>query len=133
MGESYFKSVDLSLSEAQSLFKLLDIEETGIIKKEQFVMGCLRIHGGAKAIDLITLMSEMRRMQRQWHTHAVFLEDAISNLLKMRLKSGNLVHPENRYLQKASKHANRKQEVLLDGSSNHMKLEAARHGCPEDA
>merc|ERR1712113_1207788 len=96
-------------------------------------MGCLRIHGGAKAIDLITLMSEMRRMQRQWHTHAVFLEDAISNLMKSRLRSGSLFRSENRCLQTASKHASKKQEILSDGGSHHVKPEAVRHGCPQDS
>jgi len=95
--ESYFKSVDLSLSEAQSLFKLLDIEETGIIKKEQFVMGCLRIHGPAKAMDLITLMSEMRRLQRQWHAHAMYVEEAVTLLLKWRAEAASLARGGTRH------------------------------------
>jgi hypothetical protein len=61
----YFQSVDLDPNEASSLFKLCDADGNGTVDPEEFVMGCLRLRGGAKAIDLATLMYENRR----WFRH----------------------------------------------------------------
>ncbi|CAE8589119.1 unnamed protein product [Polarella glacialis] len=77
MMEAYFKSLDLSLSEAHSLFTLLDIDDEGSIDAEDFVMSCLRIHGPAKAIDLTTLMCEVHMLHHQWLEHAIVVEAAL--------------------------------------------------------
>eukprot|EP00746_Dinoflagellata_sp_MGD_P141695 gnl/MRDRNA2_/MRDRNA2_74764_c0_seq4.p2 gnl/MRDRNA2_/MRDRNA2_74764_c0~~gnl/MRDRNA2_/MRDRNA2_74764_c0_seq4.p2 ORF type:complete len:124 (-),score=30.95 gnl/MRDRNA2_/MRDRNA2_74764_c0_seq4:68-439(-) len=59
--QAYFNSLDLDVSEAQGLFSLLDIEDTGSVEIDDFVMGCLRLKGQAKAIDLATLIYENKR------------------------------------------------------------------------
>jgi len=61
----YFKTVDLDVSEAQGLFRLLDADNNGTVEAEEFVMGCLRLRGWAKAVDLATLMYETRRWHRR--------------------------------------------------------------------
>lgn len=73
----YFKSIELDPSEAESLFKLLDPEGSGSINPDDFVMGCLRLHGTAKAIDLTTLMCEVRTLGRKLRQHAKFVEAAL--------------------------------------------------------
>lgn len=73
--EAYFKSLDLSVTEAESLFRLLDIDNEGSIEVEEFIAGCCRIHGPAKAIDLTTLMCQVMLLHRQWRSHAMLLED----------------------------------------------------------
>lgn len=60
----YFQSVDLDPAEAASLFKLCDSDQNGTVDPEEFVMGCLRLRGHAKAIDLATLMYENRKWFR---------------------------------------------------------------------
>jgi len=72
-----FQSIDLDPSEASSLFRLLDPDNTGHIDAEDFVMGCLRVHGTAKSIDLTTLMCEVRWMRRRWVEHAIKVEEFI--------------------------------------------------------
>jgi len=72
--QGYFRSVDLHPSEAEGLFRLLDPDETGVINAEDFVMGCLRLHGTAKAIDLTALMGEVRWLRRRWDAQAQLLE-----------------------------------------------------------
>merc|ERR1719247_1090860 len=57
----YFKSVDLDAGEAMSLFKLMDTDDDGLVEAEEFVLGCLRLKGNAKAIDLASLMYENQR------------------------------------------------------------------------
>jgi len=64
------------------LFKLLDVSDTGAIQVEDFVMGCLRLRGAAKAIDLATLMSETRRMHRHWRQQSVTLQNLMASFLQ---------------------------------------------------
>jgi len=61
----YFKSVDLDPCEAKGLFVLLDADQSGRVEAEEFIMGCLRLRGTAKAIDLATLMYENRRWYKR--------------------------------------------------------------------
>lgn len=65
---SLLKSVDLDVSEAKALFRLLDVHDVGSIQAEDFIAGCLRLRGPAKAIDLAALMSETRRTNRHLRT-----------------------------------------------------------------
>lgn len=53
----YFKEVDLDISESQCLFDLLDTNDNGEVTCEDFVIGCIRLRGPAKALDLATLYS----------------------------------------------------------------------------
>jgi len=48
-------------NEAMYLFNLLDINEIGLVLFEEFLSGCLRLHGAAKAVDVLTLMQEARK------------------------------------------------------------------------
>merc|ERR1711998_661788 len=89
--EAYFKSLDLSLSEAEGLFHLLDAEECGVINVEDFIAGCLRIHGTAKAIDLTVLMVEVQQLSRQWRSHALWIEDILSQNLNNITASCNKI------------------------------------------
>lgn len=77
---AYFKSVDLDVSEAKALFKLLDTGDTGAINVEEFINGCLRLRGTARAIDLATLMSQTTRMHRQWRVQMSHLQTIVSGL-----------------------------------------------------
>jgi hypothetical protein len=61
-----FKMLDIDNSEAKGLFTLLDTDMSGEIDAEEFVMGCLRLKGNAKAIDLATLMYFNKRMATWW-------------------------------------------------------------------
>jgi len=57
----YFKTIDVGIEEAQALFHLIDMDHSGSIDPEEFVNGCIRLHGPAKAIDLAALMSQFHR------------------------------------------------------------------------
>lgn len=61
-----FKLLDIDPSEAKGLFTLLDTDGSDEIDLEEFVMGCLRLQGTAKAIDLATLMYFNKRMATWW-------------------------------------------------------------------
>eukprot|EP00746_Dinoflagellata_sp_MGD_P040890 gnl/MRDRNA2_/MRDRNA2_198754_c0_seq1.p1 gnl/MRDRNA2_/MRDRNA2_198754_c0~~gnl/MRDRNA2_/MRDRNA2_198754_c0_seq1.p1 ORF type:complete len:231 (-),score=40.02 gnl/MRDRNA2_/MRDRNA2_198754_c0_seq1:262-897(-) len=60
--QAYFKTLDIDASEVYGLFKLLDLDGNGVVGVNDFVIGCMRLKGQAKAIDLATLMYENNRL-----------------------------------------------------------------------
>lgn len=78
--EHYFEAIDLDISEARGLFKLLDLDDSGSISVDEFVMGCLRLRGPAKAIDLATLMYDNRRILQRWRTSALKIERTLHSI-----------------------------------------------------
>jgi hypothetical protein len=76
----YLKSVDLDVSEAHGLFQLLDTDDTGVVDAEEFVMGCLRLRGVAKAVDLASLMYEERRWHRQIYTIMCSIDETVADV-----------------------------------------------------
>lgn len=75
-----FKAVDLDRSEARGLFELIDIENKGEISREDFIMGCLRLKGGAKALDLATLMYDNKRLANMLEEHMSVVETFINEV-----------------------------------------------------
>lgn len=65
-----FQSLDLSARDSWTLFKLLDEAGNGDINLSEFMEGCLRLRGPAKALDIACVMDESRRIKRK-----VFLAD----------------------------------------------------------
>jgi len=57
---AYFASIELSIDEAFSLFKLLDRDGEHELDIDAFVTGCLKLRGQAKSIDIAMMMYETR-------------------------------------------------------------------------
>jgi len=66
-----FQSINIDTSEAKGLFSLLDLDGTRQVSCHEFLTGCLRLRGPAKALDLQILLREVRqikdRMSQRWH------------------------------------------------------------------
>lgn len=54
----YFQSLGLDVWDAWSFFKMLDLDESGAVDMEEFLMGCLRVRGQAKAIDISKIIHD---------------------------------------------------------------------------
>lgn len=50
--QAYFEVMGLDVDDAWSFFKLLDLDDGGDVEIEEFLMGCLRLRGTARAIDV---------------------------------------------------------------------------------
>eukprot|EP00913_Durusdinium_trenchii_P020968 g19703.t1 len=62
----------LDVWDAWSFFKLLDLDQRGDIEIEKFLMGCLRLRGNAKAIDMCKLIHDqawLLKTQSNFHSH----------------------------------------------------------------
>jgi len=60
-----WRAINVQPTEAKYLFSLLDIEEAGEVSFQEFLCGCLRLHGASKSMDVLTVMQENRSMSRQ--------------------------------------------------------------------
>jgi len=61
-----WRSINVTPTEAEYLFSLLDIEEAGEVSFQEFLSGCLRLHGQSKSMDVLTVMQEARSSMRNW-------------------------------------------------------------------
>jgi len=61
---AYFTSLDLDVSNAHRLFRLLDTNNNDEVGVREFLDGCMRLKGEAKSIDVNMLVYEIRQMSR---------------------------------------------------------------------
>lgn len=55
---AYFNALGLEITDVQTLFMLLDRDQTGRINVEEFLLGCMRLKGEAKSLDMAKLLYE---------------------------------------------------------------------------
>merc|ERR1711937_184734 len=79
---AHLRAIGLEVNEALGLFKLLDVDETNEVSIQEFVVGCMRLKGGAKSIDLATLMYENKRTMERFKTFEDFCRDRFGRLFR---------------------------------------------------
>lgn len=62
--KDFFKAIELDITEARGLFKLLDVDESDEVPIDEFVTGCFRLKAANKSLDLASLMHENKRQMR---------------------------------------------------------------------
>jgi len=72
--QEYFKAIDVHPSEAKRVFRLLDMDDSGQIDATEFLDGCLRLRGPAKALDLAMLQHEVLWLCRRFHKFERWLD-----------------------------------------------------------
>ncbi|CAE7426706.1 CACNA1G [Symbiodinium natans] len=77
---AYFEVLGLDVWDAWSFFKLLDLESGGDVKIEEFLMGCLRLRGQARAIDVGKLIHDQTWLIRNQGKFQTFVEVEINKL-----------------------------------------------------
>jgi len=88
--KAFFGALEIEASEARGLFRLLDMDNSGTVDRDEFVRGCLRLKGNARGVDIATLMFENKRMYKKWRTFLVSFDEK----LKEMLESENIVHQD---------------------------------------
>jgi len=73
--QAYFQALELDVSDVRTFFQLLDLNGGDDIDAEEFVASCLRLRGGARGVDLATLMRDLSRMAKRMDD---FIEYSIS-------------------------------------------------------
>merc|ERR1712048_331333 len=88
---AYLKTLDVTVSDAQGVFKLLDVKGTGEVNIDEFVLSLMRFQGGARAVDVATLLYEGKRNEARWSAYMDYIEeqfDAVKR--KLHIDSGKL-------------------------------------------
>jgi len=62
--DDYIRAVGVSRAEATQLFQLLDQDDSGEVTIVEFVRGCLRLRGAAKAMDVAGAFHHMKKAIR---------------------------------------------------------------------
>merc|ERR1712039_717226 len=70
----YFEFLDVALSDAHALFRLIDADQSGTISSEEFFDSCMRLKGPAKSLDLQLLMHEVNGLGLQMRKHLRYVE-----------------------------------------------------------
>lgn len=61
----FFAALDIESSDVYTLFKLLDRGGDGVIDGHEFVEGCMKLRGGAKAIDVVATKWEVKCLRQR--------------------------------------------------------------------
>merc|ERR1740121_501202 len=88
---AHLASLGLEVDKAESLFRLLDVDDSNSIGLQEFVVGCVRLKGGAKSIDLITLMYENKRLLGQFRV----LIDALKGQMSIGAAQPEAIPPSS--------------------------------------
>lgn len=62
---AYLEAIGIDSTEAKGFFQLLDDDASGTVSIDEFVTGFLRLKGGAKAVDMVSLMYENRKISKK--------------------------------------------------------------------
>lgn len=58
----FFKTIDVDIQNARSLFDLLDVDETGALHFEEFMDGCLKIWSPSSGLDLRMIRRDLSKL-----------------------------------------------------------------------
>lgn len=61
---AFFATLELDISDAHELFLMLDSEDKGQVRIEDFIAGCLRIKGFAKSMDILHLQDDVLKVKK---------------------------------------------------------------------
>merc|ERR1711972_426814 len=78
--QAYFESLEIDVNDVWSFFKLLDKDGTKSVEAEEFLDGCVRLRGNAKALDVAKLMHDEKQMRRKLN---FFIQRTNANFDKM--------------------------------------------------
>ena len=60
---AFLNALELDMSDAVKVFQILASEKTGAIEESDFLLGCLRLRGGATAVDMVRMQMEQEWMR----------------------------------------------------------------------
>jgi hypothetical protein len=63
--KAFLAELELQVTDAWSLFKLLDSEGHGCVEISDFVDGCLKLKGPAKSVDIACLLHENKKLKKK--------------------------------------------------------------------
>eukprot|EP00415_Alexandrium_ostenfeldii_P004868 UN4868 len=84
MSTPYFQAqlslMELDSYKADGVFRILNINGTDEVGVEELIYGLIRLKGNAKAVDVVTMLSESRRIIKRLAAFMRYTEDSFHDL-----------------------------------------------------
>lgn len=64
---AYFNALKLDVSDASMLFNLLDFDQSGEIHIDEFLLGCYKLQGESRNLDMKVMQLEVRYLREAFH------------------------------------------------------------------
>merc|ERR1719353_1821311 len=64
---AYFNALKLDVSDARVLFRLLDTDESGEITIDEFIVGCYKLQGESRSLDMKIMIFEVNALRDMNH------------------------------------------------------------------
>merc|ERR1712178_415691 len=81
------EALEITTFDARSMFKLLDLDDSGKVDIDEFCEGCLRLKGDARSFDINCMMYESRALLRLW---VEFMEDLECRFEQIHANAGDV-------------------------------------------
>merc|ERR1712151_241429 len=75
---AYFNALKLDVSDARTLFTLLDYDQSGEVAIDEFLTGCHKLKGESRSLDIAIMQYELRWLKEAFQGFADFVEKALS-------------------------------------------------------
>jgi len=85
--QAYFQSLQLDVSQAHTLFRLLDVDGSNRVEIDEFVEGCMRMRGQARSIDVHMLLYETEMMIKRNFVFQQLVEEQFQELCAKQTNS----------------------------------------------
>lgn len=92
---AFLHALELDMSDAVKVFQILASEKTGAIEESDFLLGCLRLRGGATAVDMVRM-----QMEQEWMRGALL---QLKDLMQKTLRDLSIVQQTVEQTQKSPK------------------------------
>eukprot|EP00747_Dinoflagellata_sp_TGD_P024766 gnl/TRDRNA2_/TRDRNA2_130776_c0_seq1.p1 gnl/TRDRNA2_/TRDRNA2_130776_c0~~gnl/TRDRNA2_/TRDRNA2_130776_c0_seq1.p1 ORF type:complete len:480 (+),score=73.47 gnl/TRDRNA2_/TRDRNA2_130776_c0_seq1:433-1872(+) len=89
-------SLDIDMRRAETLFDILDYDESGSLDAQEFIEGALRARGKAQAKEILALQCDIRRAEQRYRADLVEYKDGVFSKLEKIDSDIELVHQEIR-------------------------------------
>jgi len=72
---AYFNALKLDVSDAATLFRLLDYDNSGQISIHEFLTGCYTLQGESRSLDMKIMQFEVQSLQEKFENMSLLLHD----------------------------------------------------------
>jgi len=117
---AYLATQQLDAYDARQLFNILDLEDGQEIGIEEFIMGCARLRGLAKSVDVVALLRESRQFHAKVRKFMTFVEEEL-DLVRHRTE-GDMAYQPSR------SHSRRPSSAMVLPSHSFVKFGAKNSG-----
>jgi len=97
---AYFNSLELDPTDVQTLFTLLDTDDSGSINMDEFWLGVMRLKGEARSLDVAKLQYEAEWLIHSMHDMRRRMDDLKSDVTGTKPSGEDMTHSKTQRLAK---------------------------------